>query len=62
MTFSLVGRCERTGMLGVAVSSSSPAVAARCAWALAGIGAAATQNITDPSLGNALLTRIAAGD
>ena len=62
MTFSLVGRCERTGMLGVAVSSSSPAVAARCAWARAGMGAAATQNITDPSLGDALLTRIAAGD
>jgi uncharacterized Ntn-hydrolase superfamily protein len=50
MTFSLVGRCARTGMLGVAVASSSPAVAARCARARAGVGAVATQNVTDPSL------------
>jgi uncharacterized Ntn-hydrolase superfamily protein len=50
MTFSLVGRCARTGMLGMVVTSSSPAVAARCAWARAGVGAAATQNVTDPSL------------
>ena len=38
-------------MLGIAVSSSSPAVAARCAHARAGIGAFGTQNITDPRLG-----------
>jgi uncharacterized Ntn-hydrolase superfamily protein len=38
-------------MFGVAVSSSSPAVAARCAHARAGIGAVASQNITDPALG-----------
>ncbi len=62
MTFSLVGCCERTGMLGVVVSSSSPAVAARCAWARAGVGAAGTQNITDPLLGSRLLDRVAAGD
>ncbi|MBD1550228.1 DUF1028 domain-containing protein [Pseudomonas typographi] len=51
MTFSLVARCASTGMLGVAVCSSSPAVAARCAYARAGIGAVLTQNFTDPSLG-----------
>src|ERR1700722_9743532 len=51
MTFSIVARCEQTGMFGVAVSSSSPAVAARCAHARAGIGAVASQNITDPALG-----------
>ncbi|HEX8107579.1 MAG TPA: DUF1028 domain-containing protein, partial [Kofleriaceae bacterium] len=61
MTFSLAGRCARTGMLGVVVTSSSPAVAARCAWARAGVGAVATQNITDPSLGRQVLDRIAAG-
>ena len=61
MTFSLVGRCPRTKMLGVVVTSSSPAVAARCAWARAGIGAVATQNITDPSLGPRLLDLMAAG-
>jgi len=55
MTFSLVGRCARTGMLGVVVTSSSPAVAARCAWARGGVGAVATQNVTDPSLARQVL-------
>ncbi len=55
MTFSIAARCEETGMLGVAVSSSSPAVAARCAYARAGVGAVLSQNITDPRLGNRLL-------
>jgi len=61
MTFSLVGKCGRTGMLGVVVTSSSPAVAARCAWARARVGAVATQNVTDPSLGPLVLDRIASG-
>ena len=51
MTFSLVARCAETGMFGVAISSSSPAVAARCAYTRAGVGAVASQNITDPRLG-----------
>lgn len=51
MTFSIVARCAQTGMFGVAVASSSPAVAARCAYAEAGVGAATSQNITDPRLG-----------
>jgi uncharacterized Ntn-hydrolase superfamily protein len=55
MTFSIVARCSATGMFGVAISSSSPAVAARCAHARAGIGAVATQNITDPALGPMIL-------
>ncbi len=61
MTFSLVGRCARTGRLGVIVTSSSPAVAARCAWARAGTGAVSTQNVTDPSLGPRVLEVIASG-
>lgn len=51
MTFSLVARCHETGMFGVAISSSSPAVAARCSYARAGVGAVASQNVTDPTLG-----------
>lgn len=51
MTFSLVARCEKTGMFGVAISSSSPAVAARCSYTRRGVGAVASQNITDPTLG-----------
>ncbi|MBT6185267.1 MAG: DUF1028 domain-containing protein [Marinovum sp.] len=61
MTFSLVARCAETGMFGMAISSSSPAVAARCAYARSGVGAVASQNITDPSLGPKTLDKIAAG-
>jgi uncharacterized Ntn-hydrolase superfamily protein len=61
MTFSLVARCAETGMFGVAVSSSSPAVAARCAYAQAGIGAVASQNITDPQLGTRALKLMECG-
>src|SRR3569833_2685344 len=61
MTFSIAARCSKTGMLGVAVSSSSPAVAARCAYARAGVGAVASQNVTDPSLGPRALDLIALG-
>jgi uncharacterized Ntn-hydrolase superfamily protein len=61
VTLSIAGRCARSGQFGVAISSSSPAVAARCAWARAGVGAACTQNITDPRLGTVLLDSIADG-
>jgi len=61
MTFSLAVRCARTGQFAVAVSSSSPAVAARCAFARAGVGAVTTQNITDPRLGPMALDFLARG-
>lgn len=51
MTYSLVARCPETGMFGMAISSSSPAVAARCAYARAKVGAVSSQNVTDPTLG-----------
>ncbi|HWX31665.1 MAG TPA: DUF1028 domain-containing protein [Steroidobacteraceae bacterium] len=59
MTFSIAGRCAQTHMFGVAIASSSPAVAARCAHARAGVGAVATQNITDPALGPRTLDSLA---
>ena len=55
MTFSIVGRCPETGQLGIAISSSSIAVGARCPWVRAGVGAVATQNITLPALGPQIL-------
>ncbi|NCQ23722.1 MAG: DUF1028 domain-containing protein [Roseovarius sp.] len=61
MTFSLVARCAETGMFGVAIASSSPAVAARCAYARAGVGAVASQNVTDPRLGPLTLDLMASG-
>jgi uncharacterized Ntn-hydrolase superfamily protein len=62
MTFSITARCPDTGAFGMAISSSSPAVAARCLHLRPGVGASASQNITDPRLGERLLDRIAAGD
>jgi uncharacterized Ntn-hydrolase superfamily protein len=61
MTFSVVARCAHTGMFGLAISSSSPAVAARCAYARAGVGAVASQNVTDPTLGPLALDLMAGG-
>lgn len=61
MTFSITARCPKSGMLGVAVTSSSMAVAARCAFVRAGAGAVATQNITDPRLGPKALDLMADG-
>ncbi|MEC3862449.1 DUF1028 domain-containing protein [Mesobacterium sp. TK19101] len=61
MTFSIVARCAQTGQFGVAISSSSPAVAARCAFARAGTGAVATQNVTNPALGPAVLDLLSQG-
>lgn len=62
MTFSIVGRCAETGQLGVAISSSSIAVGARCPWLRAGTGAVATQNITLPALGSEILDLLSAGE
>ena len=48
-------------MFGTAVASSSPAVAARCSFAEAGVGAVSSQNITDPMLGFGGLALMRAG-
>lgn len=61
MTFSIIARCLRTGRFGAAVASSSPAVASRCIRARAGVGAAVSQNITDPALGVMALDLMAQG-
>ncbi|MEP9379260.1 DUF1028 domain-containing protein [Aquabacter sp. CN5-332] len=61
MTFSIAARCAKTGRFGIAISSSSPAVAARCAHVRAGVGAVCSQNVTDPRLGPAALDLMALG-
>jgi uncharacterized Ntn-hydrolase superfamily protein len=61
MTFSIVGRCARTSMLGAVVTTSSIAVGSRCAFAAAGIGAALTQHTTDPRLGPSMLDQLRRG-
>jgi uncharacterized Ntn-hydrolase superfamily protein len=61
MTFSLLGRCPRTGMIGAAVTTSSIAVGSRCSHARAGVGACLTQHRTDPRLGPLALDLLARG-
>jgi len=51
MTYSLIGRCARTGQFGCAAATSSLAVGSRVPFAAAGIGAVLTQHRTDPRLG-----------
>lgn len=60
MTFSIVAR-DDTGALGIALTSSSPAVAARCIHLRSGVGGVASQNITDPRYGRILLDAAQAG-
>lgn len=61
MTFSIAGRCARTGMLGAVVTTSSMAVGGRCAYAEAKVGAVLTQHRTDPRLGPKMLERLRDG-
>ncbi|MET1058975.1 MAG: DUF1028 domain-containing protein [Nocardioides sp.] len=60
MTFSVLAT-DGAGAVGMAVSSSSPAVAARCIHLRSGVGGAASQNITDPRLGTSLLDALEQG-
>ena len=50
-TFSLIGRCERTGMLGVAIATSEMAVGSRCIHVAPNVGAVLTQASTNQRLG-----------
>ena len=61
MTFSIAGRCAKTGMLGAVVTTSAMAVGSRCAWAEANVGAVLTQHRTDPRLGPKILERLKTG-
>lgn len=60
MTFTIVGRCKRTGHLGVAMATSSPAVGNRCAF-VSRAGAVGFQAIAEPRLGALSLRLIEQG-
>jgi len=49
-TFTLVARCERTGLLGVGMVTSSIAVGSRCPFGLARVGVGSVQAFPDPRL------------
>ncbi|HYF09057.1 MAG TPA: DUF1028 domain-containing protein, partial [Acetobacteraceae bacterium] len=61
MTYSLLGRCARTGQFGATVATSSLAVGSRVPHAAAGVGAILTQHRTDPRLGPLGLQLLRAG-
>src|SRR5688572_330752 len=51
-TFSLIGRCERTGMLGIAIATSEMAVGSRCIHVAPGAGVVVSQAASNPRLGH----------
>jgi uncharacterized Ntn-hydrolase superfamily protein len=59
VTFSLVVRDGSA--FGMVVCSSSPAVASRCVHLRAGVGAVASQNVTNPNLGTVALDALTDG-
>uniref|UniRef100_A6VSF2 DUF1028 domain-containing protein n=1 Tax=Marinomonas sp. (strain MWYL1) TaxID=400668 RepID=A6VSF2_MARMS len=61
MTISITAYCPDSGQFGIAISSSSIAVGARCPWLMAGVGAVSSQNITLPVLGQKTLDQLSAG-
>ena len=50
-TFSITARCERSGQLGIAVSTAVPGVGMLCPFVQAEVGAVATQSFVNPYLG-----------
>src|SRR5216110_3431711 len=60
-TFSLIGRCERTGMFGIAIATSEMAVGSRCIHVAPGVGAVVCQASTNPRLGFLGLNLMRAG-
>lgn len=60
-TFSIAGRCARTGQLGVAVSTKLPAVGMLCPFAKAGVGAVASQSFVNPYIGHWALEYLSQG-
>jgi uncharacterized Ntn-hydrolase superfamily protein len=60
-TYSIVARDARTGELGVAVQSNYFSVGTDVSWALAGVGAIATQSIVEVAYGPIGLDHLARG-
>ena len=61
MTYSIVARDPGTGLLGVAVQTAMFAAGANVPWARAGVGAVATQAITEGAYGPRCLDAIQGG-
>lgn len=51
MTFSLIAKDPKTGMFGIAITTSAVAVGNRCPWVRAGVGAVTSQHRSDTRAG-----------
>src|SRR3954470_1260581 len=51
MTFTVIAREAKTGLLGIAQSTNPLSVGGRCPFIRANVGAVCTQAFTDPGLG-----------
>ena len=60
-TFSIVGRCARTGQLGGAVASAGPGVGPMCLFTRPGVGTVASQSWCNPYLAHDGLDLMAEG-
>ena len=60
-TFTILGRCARTGALGVVTATGEMAVGSRVPFVRKAVGAVATQALTDPRLGAKGLDLLASG-
>ena len=61
MTFSILGYCGSTGMLGIAIASSSVCVGSHCPWVRTGVGAVTVQYMADPTIGFEVLDLLESG-
>ncbi len=60
-TFTIIGRCADTGAMGVAITTSPPAVSARCPLVRTGVGAVSSQAFANPALSHMALRLLALG-
>jgi uncharacterized Ntn-hydrolase superfamily protein len=61
MTFSVLGYCGATGMVGIAIASSSICVGSDCPWVRPGVGAVTVQYMVDPTIGVDILNVLGSG-
>jgi uncharacterized Ntn-hydrolase superfamily protein len=60
-TFTMIGRCERSGLLGICIASSPLSVTARCPFIQGNLGAISTQAFSNPGLGPFALKLLSIG-
>jgi uncharacterized Ntn-hydrolase superfamily protein len=57
-TFTIIGRCERTGMLGICTTTRSLSVGSRVTHGRARVGIIAFQAVADPRMGYLAMRQI----